>query len=44
VALVRPLLFGEVPAGIAFHIAALLAVAVVAFCIASVLIRRRLLK
>jgi lipooligosaccharide transport system permease protein len=44
VALVRPLLFGEVPAGIALHITALLAVAVVAFCIASVLIRRRLLK
>ncbi|MBI5109349.1 MAG: ABC transporter permease [Rhodocyclales bacterium] len=44
VALVRPLLFGEVPAGIAFHIAALLTVAMVAFGIASVLIRRRLLK
>ena len=44
VALVRPRVFGEVPAGIVLHIAALAAVAVVAFCIASVLIRRRLLK
>ena len=44
VALVRPLLFGEIPAGIAGHIAALLAVALVAFWIALTLIRRRLLK
>ncbi|MEI8162660.1 MAG: ABC transporter permease [Betaproteobacteria bacterium] len=44
VALVRPLLFGEIPAGIAGHLAALLAVAVIAFWIALLLIRRRLLK
>ena len=44
VALVRPLLFGEVPAGIVGHLAALLAVAVLAFWIALILIRRRLLK
>jgi lipooligosaccharide transport system permease protein len=44
VALVRPLLFGEIPPGIAGHVAALLAVAVIAFWIASTLIRRRLLK
>ena len=44
VALVRPLLFGEMPTGIALHLAALLAVATAAFCLASVLIRRRLLK
>jgi lipooligosaccharide transport system permease protein len=44
VALVRPLLFGEIPTGIIGHIAALLAVAVIAFGIASALIRRRLLK
>ena len=44
VALVRPLLSGEVPPGIAGHVAALLAVAVIAFWIALTLIRRRLLK
>jgi len=44
VALVRPLLFGEIPAGIAGHVAALLAVAAIAFWIALTLIRRRLLK
>ena len=44
VALVRPLLFGEIPSGIIGHIAALLAVAAIAFGIASALIRRRLLK
>jgi lipooligosaccharide transport system permease protein len=44
VALVRPLLFGEIPAGIAGHVVALLAVALVAFWIALTLIRRRLLK
>jgi len=44
VALVRPLLFGEIPSGIVGHIAALLAVAAIAFGIASTLIRRRLLK
>jgi len=44
VALVRPLLFGEIPAGIGGHLAALLAVAAAAFWIALTLIRRRLLK
>lgn len=44
VALVRPLLFGEIPAGIVGHLAFLLAVAAVAFWIALTLIRRRLLK
>jgi lipooligosaccharide transport system permease protein len=44
VALVRPLLFGEIPSGIVGHLAALLAVALVAFWIAVALIRRRLLK
>ena len=44
VALVRPLLFGEIPAGIGGHLAALAAVATVAFWIALQLIRRRLLK
>ena len=42
--LVRPLLFGEVPASIGLHVAALLAVAAIAFGIALTLIRRRLLK
>jgi lipooligosaccharide transport system permease protein len=44
VALVRPLLSGEIPAGIGGHLAALLAVAVAAFGVALVLIRCRLLK
>ena len=44
VALVRPLLLGEIPAGIAGHIAALLIVSVAAFWIALALTRRRLLK
>lgn len=44
VALARPLLFGEVPANIALHVCALLAVAGVAFWIALGLTRRRLLK
>ncbi|MDO8788585.1 MAG: ABC transporter permease [Sulfuritalea sp.] len=44
VALVRPLLFGEIPAGIIGHLTALLAVAIIAFWIALTLIRRRLLK
>ena len=44
VALVRPLLFGEIPADIPAHVAALLAVALAAFWIALTLIRRRLLK
>ena len=44
VALVRPLLSGEVPPGIAGHVAALLAIAAIAFWIALTLIRRRLLK
>jgi lipooligosaccharide transport system permease protein len=44
VALVRPLLFGEIPTGIVGHLAALLAVALLAFWIALTLIRRRLLK
>jgi lipooligosaccharide transport system permease protein len=44
VALVRPLLFGEIPGGIIAHLAALLAVALAAFWIALTLIRRRLLK
>ena len=44
VALVRPLLFGEIPTGIPGHVASLLAVALIAFGIAQTLIRRRLLK
>lgn len=44
VALVRPLLLGEMPTAIALHVAALLAVALIAFGIAQALIRRRLLK
>lgn len=44
VSLIRPLLFGAVPADIAMHLAALLGVSVAAFCVASALIRRRLLK
>ena len=44
VALARPLLLGKVPPNIAAHVAALLALAVLAFYIAMVLTRRRLLK
>ena len=44
VSLIRPLLLGEIPGAIGLHLGALLVVAVAAFCIASVLIRRRLLK
>jgi lipooligosaccharide transport system permease protein len=44
VALVRPLLFGEIPADIVGHLAVLLAIAAAAFLIALALIRRRLLK
>jgi lipooligosaccharide transport system permease protein len=40
----RPLLAGRVPDGIPLHIAVLLAYAVVAYYIALVLTRRRLLK
>ncbi len=44
VQLARPLLHGTVPADAALHVTALLAIAGVAFFIASVLTRRRLLK
>jgi lipooligosaccharide transport system permease protein len=44
VALVRPLVFGDVPHDIALHVGALLAMACVAFWIALQLARRRLLK
>jgi lipooligosaccharide transport system permease protein len=44
VALVRPLLFGQVPADILGHLAALLSVALAAFWVAVILTRRRLLK
>jgi lipooligosaccharide transport system permease protein len=44
VALVRPLLAGEVPAGAALHVAALLGTAAIAFTVALHLTRRRLLK
>ena len=44
VALVRPLLAGEVPAAAAIHVIVLLATAAVAFAIALHLTRRRLLK
>ncbi len=44
VQLARPLLLGELPQNALGHVAALLAIAVVAFCIATVLTRRRLLK
>ena len=42
--LARPLLLGEVPANALGHVAAMLAIAGVSFCIATVLTRRRLLK
>jgi lipooligosaccharide transport system permease protein len=44
VQLARPLLLGEIPANAIGHVAALLGIAVVAFSIATVLTRRRLLK
>jgi lipooligosaccharide transport system permease protein len=44
VQLARPLLQGEVPANVIGHIAALLTIATIAFGIATVLTRRRLLK
>jgi lipooligosaccharide transport system permease protein len=44
VALVRPLMQGEMPTNIALHVAVLLAYAAVAFYAATVLFRRRLLK
>jgi lipooligosaccharide transport system permease protein len=44
VALVRPLMQGEMPTHIALHVAVLLAYAAVAFYTATVLFRRRLLK
>ena len=42
--LVRPLLLGQVPTQIAYHLAMLFATTVVAFLVARVLTRRRLLK
>jgi lipooligosaccharide transport system permease protein len=44
VQLARPLLFGEIPANVLVHVSALLAIAVVAFGVATHLTRRRLLK
>ena len=44
VQLARPLLLGEVPANALLHIGALIATALLAFYVASVLTRRRLLK
>jgi lipooligosaccharide transport system permease protein len=44
VALIRPLVFGDVPHDIALHAGALLVIACVAFWIALQLARRRLLK
>jgi lipooligosaccharide transport system permease protein len=44
VALARPLMNGGVPAGVAVHVAVLVAYAVVAMYVALVLARRRLLK
>jgi len=44
VQLARPLLLGEVPANAIGHVAALLGIAIIAFYIATVLTRRRLLK
>ncbi|MBS1230733.1 MAG: type transporter, NodJ family [Proteobacteria bacterium] len=44
VALARPLLLGNVPQDVATHVAALLAISVIAFGLANVLTRRRLLK
>ncbi|MBV5276348.1 ABC transporter permease, partial [bacterium] len=44
VQLARPLLLGEIPANVLVHVSALLAIAVVAFGVATHLTRRRLLK
>jgi len=44
VAIVRPLLGGELPPGLAVHLAVLAAYAIVGFYLATVLTRRRLLK
>ena len=44
VGLARPLLLGQVPENALMHVSALLAIALVAFYIASALTRRRLLK
>ena len=44
VELIRPLAFGRVPENIALHAGALLAITLLAFSIAVVLVRRRLLK
>jgi lipooligosaccharide transport system permease protein len=44
VALIRPLIFGELPQHIAWHVGMLLAIAGAAFAIALHLTRRRLLK
>jgi len=44
VLLARPLLLGDVPSNALGHVAALLGIAAVAFCIATALTRRRLLK
>jgi lipooligosaccharide transport system permease protein len=44
IALARPLLLGQVPGDIALHLATLLAIGAVAFCVATALTRRRLLK
>lgn len=44
IALARPLLLGQVPGDIGLHLAALVAIGSVAFCIATALTRRRLLK
>jgi lipooligosaccharide transport system permease protein len=44
VALVRPLVLGQIPANIIGHLSMLLVVALVAFQVALVLTRRRLLK
>jgi lipooligosaccharide transport system permease protein len=44
VQLARPLLLGEVPANAIGHVAALLATATIAFAIATLLTRRRMLK
>ncbi len=44
VALVRPLLAGELPAGAATHVLALLATAALGYRVALALTRRRLLK
>ena len=44
VGLARPLLLGQIPENALMHVSALLAIAFVAFYLASALTRRRLLK